>query len=240
VIIIGAALASAAAIIYYINPIIVRMNDPAAEATIVAATVTVLGVIFSAMYNEISSFYQETSTSFSKKWDLIYPFIRDHYNPWINSAKVFHRQLERINTAGVVSEANASWILYHLAVFYGYRLRFILQSGGLILLSSTREQEKVDSAYRAVEDSLQWAGDDTALENSYLQHLFLTKNKPDQPYVFSQFQQELEKEARLKGMHKTLYAWMQIRENREKAGTALGRFATTFQESVDRLYSAWS
>ena len=50
-------------------------------------------------------------------------------------------------------------VLYLIAVFYGYRLRFIIGDGGLVVLSSISEEDKVNAAYKEILDSFEWAGD---------------------------------------------------------------------------------
>lgn len=74
------------------------LSDPASKATVVAAAVTVLGIVFSAVYGEISSYYKDRSANIEKKWNLIYPLLQQYYYPWISSAKLLRKALEKSNS----------------------------------------------------------------------------------------------------------------------------------------------
>jgi hypothetical protein len=224
--------------IEYANSIISSITDYTAKATIVAATITVLGVIFSAMYNEISSYYKDRSIIVDKKWELIYPLVKKHYYPWINAAKklqsVFH---ENINNDSVIQE-NQTRMLYLITIFYGYRIRFINEDGGLILLYSSKDGEGVDQAYRQVENALRWKGDETPRRVSYLQNIFMENDKPGSPYFFTAFSDDLSNDQTLQELRDSLGHWLN-KENVQNADNALQTFIRTFESSIDKLYSAW-
>ena len=226
----------AIATLYVANFYITLIKDDAAKATIVAGVITFFGVIFSAMYNEISAYYKERSESINRKWDMIFPFIKNHYNPWINSAKSLLSSLD-LNPNALSADA-VTRVLYLTAVFYGYRLRFIVNDGGLILLSSDKEDRKVENAYREIERKFQWAKDETPRRVSYLQNLFLSRNKPDDPYVLSKFTDDLKEDQVLEDSRKILWSWL-TKENIDELKVATKDFIECFKASIDKLYTAW-
>ncbi len=78
--------------INFVNAQISSIPDYAAKATILAATITVLGVIFSAMYNEISSYYKDRSIIDDKN-------ISERSEMAWQTAKKY---LERLHEIGIV------------------------------------------------------------------------------------------------------------------------------------------
>jgi hypothetical protein len=78
---------------YYIK----ATSDLAVQGTVAASAVTLFGVIFSALYKEISDYYDERSQSICRKWDLIFPFIENYYNPWIGAAQSLLSGLKSLN-----------------------------------------------------------------------------------------------------------------------------------------------
>jgi hypothetical protein len=159
-------------------------------------------------------------------------------------------------------------LLYYIMVYYGYRMKFILEAGGLILLSSTAEQNTVHDAYRAAERALDWEGPETHGDVSYLQTLFLTRNVPTSagkaqpgsdstpagagkgptvsgatatvpPYMFFQFRNDIPGDKNLSGMVDSLSKWVAEKEKVKAASQAVNNFALTFQTSIDQLYTAW-
>jgi len=210
----------------------------AAKANIIVGVITFFGVIFSALYKEISAYYQERSASINRKWDLIFPFIKNHYNPWINSAKSFRSALNTLDPNALNDEV-VTRVLYLTAVFYGIRLRFIIKDGGLILLSSDEEEKKVENAYRQIEKNFGWAKDETPRRVSYLQNLFLSKDTPNNPYVLAMFTKGLSRDGTIKESRDKLRLWL-TKENIEKLSMTLDDFINCFKASVDKLYTAWS
>jgi hypothetical protein len=93
-----------------------------------------------------------------KKVTMISPLVQKYYSPWINSAQILHGTLQRLTTKHPAEQEDIQTLLYHIMVFYGYRMKFVLEAGGLILLSSTAEQNAVHDAYRTAELALDWGG----------------------------------------------------------------------------------
>lgn len=224
--------------IYIANWVIEPIKDYTAKATIVAATITVLGVIFSAMYNEISSYYKDRSANIGKRWELIYPLVKKHYFPWISLAKSLHRDIQRVMNEDSVGRNDQSQLLYLITLFYGYRLKFLIEDGGLILLSSSKEEDKVEEAYHQIEKALNWEGDKTPRRVSYLQNLFISKSKKNNPYVLDTFLDDLSHDPNLQQMLDTFGQWLN-KENMQNVDISLQKFITTFKSSIDKLYSAW-
>jgi len=237
-IIVVAAVAGTIALIVA-NSYLKFITNDSAKATVVASVVTVFGVIFSAMYKEISAYYQERSANINRKWELIFPFIRKHYNPWISSAQSLLLSLKSLDPSALTDEA-VTRVLYLTGLFYGYRLRFIVNDGGLILLSSDEEERKVMSAYREIENSYGWAGSkgETPRRVSYLQKLFLSKDKPDNPYVLWTFADVVEKDGFLKESRDKLRLWL-TKDNVDNLEKKLEIFISCFKASIEKLYTAW-
>jgi hypothetical protein len=224
--------------LYLTNFYLTSINDATARATFLAAVITLYGVIFSATYKEISAYYQEITTSIDRKWKLIFPFIRKHYNKWINAAKSLASALGGLNPEAL-SDVAVTHVLFLIMLFFGYRLRFIAQDGGLVLLATEKEEEKVDEAYRQVERKSLWAGkDETARLGSYLQYLFVTKDKPEDPYVFHRFADDLGKNPEIRNCPKILQSWL-TKENIDGLKGATEGFVECFKNSLAKLYTAW-
>ena len=162
IVLIGVGLGAGMLVIYLGNYFITseKITDFAAKATILAGVLTFLGTAYTALYNEISSYYKDKTTNNEKKWNLIYPLLKQDYYPWINSALSLCDGFSKLSTASM-TDKQVVHILYLIAVFYGYRLRFIIGDGGLIILSSTNEEDKVNQAYFQVIKTFEWAGDET-------------------------------------------------------------------------------
>ena len=122
---------------------------------------------------------------------MIYPLIKNDYNPWIYSASSLLDALEDFNPTAKNDDVIIH-ILYLTSVFYGNRLRFITKDGGLVLLSTPAEEKKVNDAYNEVKKKFQWAGTETSRKVSYLQKLFVSKDKRKEPYVQAMFAEEFE------------------------------------------------
>lgn len=78
------------------NHYISLFADFAAKATVAASVLALYGVIFTAIYNEISTYYKERKENISKRWEIILPFVKKHYNPWIGSAQSCFPQLNTL------------------------------------------------------------------------------------------------------------------------------------------------
>jgi hypothetical protein len=130
-------------------------------------------------------------------------------------------------------------VLYFTALFYGYRLYFIINGGGLILLSTTEESDKVMNAYREIQRNYQWAGDQTPIYISYLQKLFTDKNTPHEPYVLCAFIDEFKTDTFLGESREKLQSWLAKENNIENLRQKLGDFKDDFNESIEKLYTKW-
>ena len=219
------------------NSYISSLSDDAAKATVAAGAVTLFGVIFSALYNEVSAYYKERSQNICRKWDLIYPLIKNDYNPWIYSASSLLDALEDFNPTAKNDDVIIH-ILYLTSVFYGNRLRFITKDGGLVLLSTPAEEKKVNDAYNEVKKKFQWAGTETSRKVSYLQKLFVSKDKRKEPYVQAMFAEDLKTDAYLKESKEQLKSWL-TKENVDQLKDAAKSFIDCFKNSINKLYTAW-
>jgi hypothetical protein len=224
--------------LYFTNYFISIDTDLTAKGTIAASAITVLGVIFSALYKEISSYYKERNQNISKKWKLILPFIKEHYNPWIGSAQSLVSSLKTLNSKKL-SDDGVIRVLFLTTIFFGRRLRFILNEGGLILLSSIDEEKKVMEAYRQIERAFCWAADETPTRVSYLQKIFITKDTPNEPLVLWTFSEEVQRDAALQESRDRLKQWL-TEQNINNLETKLNEFINTFKLSINKLYTAWS
>jgi hypothetical protein len=137
---------------------------------------------------------------------------------------------------------SATRVLYLTTLFYGRRLRFIINGGGLLLLNSCGEEEKVMQAYREIEKSFVWAGDssETAKHVSYLQKIFITEDKVDDPLVSWAFSEKLQKDKNLTDSKDKLKHWLTQKGNIENLEVKVGDFIVCFRSAIDKLYSAWS
>jgi hypothetical protein len=237
-VLLGSGLGAGVLTWYLANSYLVSLQDQVAKATVAAGTITLFGVIFSAVYGEISAYYKARSASINRRWKLIYPFIKNDYIPWINSARSFVSCLQQLDPKEISDEA-ITRVLFLTMIFFGYRLRFIMNDGGLILLSTDKEETKVMEAYRQIERKFNFAKDETPKRVSYLQGLYLSKNTPDKPYVLAKFAEDLANDDNIKGSRDKLQLWL-TEENIQNLRTALANFADCFKASVDKLYSAWS
>ncbi len=212
-------------------------TDPTAKGTIAAGAITVLGVIFADFYKEIASFYKERSRSISKKWKLIFPFIKSHYNPWIGASNSWLNSLENLDVSKDIAVAR---VLYLTTLFYGIRMRF-LNDGGVLLLSTNKEEEKVTKAYNAIKGCYKWAGPDpeTQLRTSFLQKYFLDKTRDNTPLVFDTFYKDMQTNQALTECNDLLKKWVSDKNNVENLKKEVKAFATTFKGSIDKLYTAW-
>ncbi len=260
----------------------ITATTPAAiQAAIAGGIITAIGTVSSAIYKEVSSYFQQTDTNVNTKVQMITPMVQKYYNPWINSAQMLGKQLDSLGEAKALENGDIESLLYHIMVYYGYRMKFLLESGGLIMLSSVQEQKDVNKLYHDTEEALDWKGPATHGDASYLEWLFLTHSSSDSsaggvaggappkpasgepakpvdatpkpassqstPYLFYQFNKDIQqargisaKDPSLAEMVDSLTKWWTDDPKRMlTAGKALDDFATTFQASIDRLYTAW-
>jgi len=237
--VIGIAIAAGVVVISLSPSLIASVKDDAAKGSIVAALLTLLGIVFSAMYGEISSYHKETSANIDKRRDLIFPLVQKHYYPWINAGNSLLNAFEQALSQSPVSQATATRVLYLTGLFYGKRLQFVIQGGGVVLLSSTKEGDNVLAAYRRFETSFQWAGYETPQRVSQVQKLCIQKDQPGNPYVLADFATEVAAEPTLRVSLERMTQWLSSKDSVSAGRQALSEFTTLFKTSIDKLYSAW-
>ena len=231
--------AGAASISLYLGNIyIASLTTDAAKAAVAAGEITLFGVIFSALYKEISTYYTDRSANISKKWELILPLIKAHYVPWINAATSLRASLKRIDPDSIDDAAIKRFLFLNL-VFFGIRMRFIDEDGGLIFLSSMRDEKAAMSAYRSLEEALDWADSETPKRVTHLQGIFMKEDKKGKRYLLDEFEKDVQKDSNLQDDIELIRKWIS-KEHKEKAITEMNTFIDTFQVSIDRLYNAWS
>jgi hypothetical protein len=113
-----------------------------------------------------------------------------------------------------------------------------MKGGGLILLSTHKENKKIMDAYRQIEKNFKWDGEDTPIDISYLQHLFIHKNNPNNPYVLYTFIDNIRTDTYIIDSRNKLKIWL-TKENIENLEKDLGNFINRFKKSIDKLYSSW-
>ena len=239
--------------IFLLDKTVTSTTPAAIQAAVAGGLLTAIGTIFSAVYKEASAYFQQTTSNVDKKVAMISPLVQKYYSPWINSAQILHGALENMLKTESPAPEDVQALLYYIMVYYGYRMKFILEAGGLILLSSTAEQKTVHDSYRTAELALDWEGSRTHADVSYLQSLFLAKNKvgstkdksdeagsaADTPYLFFQFSKDIPGDKYLGGMIDSLTLWVTRKESVKTASQAVNDFALRFQASIDQLYTAW-
>ncbi|MGA3110455.1 MAG: hypothetical protein ABSE15_00300 [Candidatus Bathyarchaeia archaeon] len=221
------------------NSYITTNADLTAKGAIAASVVTLFGVTFSAFYKELSAYYKERSRSISKKWKLIFPFIKDYYNPWVGSAKSWLNAIEQLKDNGS-NQIVLTRVLYLTTLFYGLRIRLIRNNGGVLLLSSSKDEDNVSDAYDKLKEEFQWAESETTKRVSYLQDFFLSHDKKDAPLLFDAFYNEVEKNDNLKECRNKLGQWLTQKNNAETLTTNVEAFYTCFKGAINKLYTAWS
>lgn len=138
-----------------------------------------------------------------------------------------------------VTDDNATRVLFLTAIFFGRRLRFIIEDGGFLLLSSNRDEKKVMKAYSEIKKSFNWVNDETPKNISYLQKVFIEKDKTDSPFVLWDFSQELKKDDSLQKSRDELKKWL-TKQNIVELDAKITEFIEVFKESINSLYTAWS
>ena len=146
--------------------------------------------IITTIYKENSERYAEKRAHAQKRWELVFPILKDSYIPWINSAIKLRGSLNKEKIENL-SDHNLNRILYFVCLFSGIRLRFIIKHGGSILLGTKTDEKNVKAEYKKVKDAFQWAGNKTPSKVSALQEYFLRNDKEDNPLVFKNFEDVL-------------------------------------------------
>lgn len=223
---------------YFINEY--EITDFASIATIVAASFTLMGTIFTTIYKEISSYYKDKSESAQKRWDLVFPMITSNYMPWISSAHSLADSFQNV-IDGDLTLPKLNRICFLMALFYGIRLRNLQKNGGYILLSSIEDEEEVNDAYSKIKEKLNWAGVDTPNLANKLAEVFVKFESEKNPYSLSQFELDLEKDKTVQKCMEKLTSWLDSdRETKAKdAKVVLEDFEKKFKKNINKLSSTW-
>ncbi len=177
-----------------------------------------------------------------KKWELIFPLLRDYYNPWIQSARYLSGYLKEIKDMKSFSVDEAARTLFYLTLFFSLRLQFSIKAGGRPILAEDKDEEQVLNSYREVERSLSWKESQTRSQVSYLQNFYIQKNKPDSPYLSYQFIQDAKdpnRQPELANICGDLQSWLN-KDHAENAAKALDDFQLKFKNGIGKLYSGWA
>jgi len=219
-----------------------QVGDPAAKATTVAAFIALFGVVFTAVFSEISAYYKDRGLGMEKKWELVFPLLRDYYNPWIQGSRYFSKFLRDLQKKKdeEITLPIAARGLFYLTFFFSRRLKFSLEAGGRPILANDQDEKKVLETYRAVEDSLDWGGIEPRSRTARLQGVFLEREKWGNPYLSYQFiadATDKEKGEIYKDCNDFL-EWLR-KERGAKTAVALEAFESAFSESINKLYAGW-
>src|SRR6266446_6231251 len=125
----------------YLSPNVLNQTaDPAAKATMVAAFIALFGVVFTAVFSEISAYYKDRGLGMEKKWELVFPLLRDYYNPWIQGSRYFSKFLRDLQKKKEekkeITLPVAARGLFYLTFFFSRRLKFSLEAGGRPILAN--------------------------------------------------------------------------------------------------------
>src|SRR5205807_643569 len=219
-----------------------QVGDPAAKATTVAAFIALFGVVFAGVFSEISAYYKDRALGMEKKWELVFPLLRDYYNPWIQGSKYFSgflRELAALEESKDISLDEAARALFYQAYFYSRRLKFSLEAGGRPILAVDDDEEKALNAYRSIELSLQWAGKDTRSRVARLQKSFLDREKKE-PYLSNEFIADATnpRNEEMHGDCEMLKEWL-TKERMNTTALALEEFESVFKKGINKLYKGW-
>ena len=83
-------------VIFFSYSFILNLEDFSAKAAVIVGIIAFLGTIFTTLITELSSFYNRKKLILEKKWDLIFPLVKQHYNPCLNSAKSLQNALSKL------------------------------------------------------------------------------------------------------------------------------------------------
>jgi hypothetical protein len=215
------------------------VTDDASKATIVAAYVTLLGVIFTAVLSEVSSYYQEQSANVSKKRDLIFPLLQKDYFPIIHAGEGLLKAMRKLPKQTAQSQEEVMHLYWLTSVLFGLQMKFTINDGGVVLLSSTEDEDRVVAAFNAFEDVFLWAEDKTAPITAQLDKVFLAKEKSGDPFVPEDLRNAMKGDVDLRDGFEQMKKWCSDPKKVERATEALDAFTSRFKESVNRLYAAW-
>lgn len=215
-----------------------KITELASIATIIASSFTILGAIFTAVYKEISSYYKDKSESSQKRWELVFPMIKENYMPWITSAHSLADSFGR-SSNGTPTDGQLNRVGFLLALFYGIRLQNLQKNGGYILLSSPEDEEEVNKAYHEVKDVLNWAGEDTPNLANKLAEVFVSNESTEKPYSLSRFEKDLKTDEIVQKSMSALKNWI-TSEKANNAKEKLTTFENVFKEKINELSSTWN
>jgi hypothetical protein len=164
-------------------------------------------------------------------------FLATIFTALYNEISSYYKDKSNTNTN--ITTNQVMHMLFLIAVFDGYRLRFIIGDGGLVILSSTSEEDKVNTAYQEILDSFRWADDETPKRVSELQNIFILKDKKNDPYVLDKFEKDVNNTKSLQDSRDKLADWLKIDANRLTLDSKLKNFVNTFKSGIDKVYSNW-
>jgi hypothetical protein len=139
---IALSLGTAVFVIFFSYYYLELIPDFSAKASVIVGLITLLGTVFTGMFTQLTSYYKDKRIASEKKWELIFPFVKQYYNPWLNSAKSLHDSLNWL-LKGDKSDIKITRVLYLIMVFYSYRLKLVIEGGAIILLTTTEEEKKL-------------------------------------------------------------------------------------------------
>jgi hypothetical protein len=244
--IIGVAAAAGLGLPVAISPLlfgansIFRLTDPGAVGTVLAAFVALFGVVFTAVFSEITAYYKDRGLGMQQKWQLVFPMLRDYYNPWIQDASYLSNYLREIKNSESFSAEQATRVLFYISLFFTTRLRFSTNAGGRPILAQDSDEQNVLDAYHAVEKLLDWTDHaKRRTEVGYLQRHFMAKDKPGKPYTSDRFIQDARSDRKMQAIRNEIRAWL-TKQRAEKVAAALDEFQLKFRLGINKLYSGWA
>ena len=154
----------------------------------------------------------------------------------IGVSKSWLKSLENVNAQ---NEVSVTRVLFLTTLFFGIRMRF-LEDGGILLLSSSKEEEKVDKAYEEIKKNYKWAGEETHLRISTLQKFYMDYTKKKGPLLFTEFKNEVDFNTNFQESRELLCKWLSEQKNVDTLKEKVKEFSSNFKGAIDKLYTAWS
>jgi len=127
------------AIVAIAGHFIITENDltPEQSAPILTIVAGFVVTTVTTFYKEVSSRYEEKRARAQKRWELVFPILKDSYIPWKNSAKKVSNSLS--TPPNEFTDSRVVSVMYYLCLFYGLRMQFIIKHGGSILLGTRKD-----------------------------------------------------------------------------------------------------
>jgi hypothetical protein len=217
-----------------------HLTDPGAVGTVLAAFIALFGVVFTAVFSEISAYYKDRGLGMQQKWKLIFPLLKDYYNPWIQHAFYLSDFLKEIKDSKSFSAEQATRILFYVSLFFTTRLRFSKKAGGRPILAEDSDEQSVLDAYHDVEKLLDWTNDQNRrTEIGYLQQRFMSKDRPEEPYTSYQFAKDVKANKKMQVIRDEIQTWL-TKKRAEDVAAALDVFQSRFRAGIEKLYSGWA